>query len=165
MSNIFLLITYNLYVFWQQYFKVYIPNDLISNPREDKSYTIRRMAEQFRVHNISTQTDPTSIDFVPTNQTDDTNLDSDETSSVVTMSKAVDFSQPDEPVDIFGLTRPRSYFLSWLTHLPTSLRAVYDLEMQRLEEGLPAPPPLGTQPLKDLVRQIHQKGTSVLKYL
>ena len=151
---------------------MHIPNDLISNPREDKAYTIRRMAEQFRLHNISCCTDPglldRSIDCVPTNQTaisDGTNLDSDETSSVVTMSKAVDFSQPDEPVDIFGLTRPRSYFLSWLTHLPTSLRAVYDLEMQRLDGGLPAPPPLGTQPLKDLVRQIHQKGTAVLKYL
>ena len=136
---------------------MHIPNDLISNPREDKAYTIRRMAEQFRVHNISSYADPTSTDCMPTTQAADANLidsgDANSVSPVVTMAKTVASSQLDEPVDIFGLTRPRSYFLSWLTHLPTSLRAVYDLEMQRLDGGLPAPPPLGTQPLKDLVSQ------------
>ena len=130
------------------------------------------MAEQFRVHNISIYADPTSTDCMPINQAADATsgnlIDSDDVNSVspaVTMAKTVASSQLDEPVDIFGITRPRSYFLSWLTHLPTSLRAVYDLEMQRLDGGLPAPPPLGTQPLKDLVRQIHQKGTATLKYL
>ncbi|CAK9250849.1 unnamed protein product [Sphagnum jensenii] len=71
----------------------------------------------------------------------------------------------EEIIEVYGKCASRRYFRNWLDNLPVSLRPIYEEEKRRIEEGLDSPPPLGTQPLKELVRSMHRREGAVIKYL
>lgn len=54
---------------------------------------------------------------------------------------------------------------SWIDALPDTLLPLYEEQKLRMEQGLDSPPPLGTVPLRDLVRSLHNRHGAVLRSL
>ena len=77
----------------------------------------------------------------------------------------VDVNADEEMVEVFGKVASRAYFKHWASTLPPSLRSIYEEESRRLDQLDASPPPLGTLPLRDLVRTMHYKDGAVIKFL
>lgn len=70
-----------------------------------------------------------------------------------------------ELIEVYGKKASRKYFRDWINTLPPSLHSIYEEETRRLDHREDSPPPLGTLPLKELVRTMHRKEGAIIKYL
>jgi len=73
--------------------------------------------------------------------------------------------EEEEMVEVFGKVASRAYFKHWTCTLPPSLLSIYEEESRRLDQLDASPPPLGTLPLRELVRTMHCKDGVIIKFL